>query len=38
MLDFDVIDSWYAEPKRMNYGKKTYSTTIQIHLSDCLVT
>lgn len=22
MLDFDVIDSWYAEPKRMNYGKK----------------
>lgn len=22
MLDFDVIDSWYAELKRMNYGKK----------------
>ena len=22
MLDFDVIDSWYAELKRTNYGKK----------------
>ena len=22
MLDFDVIDSWYTELKRMNYGKK----------------
>ena len=38
MLGFDVIDSWYTELKRMNYGKKAYSTTIQIHLSNCLVT
>ena len=39
VLDFDVIDSWDSELKRMNNGKKgAHSMIIQIHLYNCLVT
>ena len=39
MLDFDVIDSWNSELKRMNNGKKgAQYMIIQIHLYNCLVT
>jgi hypothetical protein len=38
ILDFDVIDSWDSELKRMNNGKrKAHSMIIQIHLYNCLV-
>jgi hypothetical protein len=39
ILDFDVIDSWDSELKRMNNGKKgAQYMIIQIHLYNCLVT